>query len=399
MKIISIKQFKNLKDKTVFLRVDFNVPMKNGKVLDELKIRESLEDIHYLLDHNCKVIIATHLGRPEGRAVKEYSTKPLATLLSRVLNLSVKFLDATGAKNLVAAKSLIEKIKPGNVIFLENLRFNKEEQKNDDKFAQGLASLADVYVNDAFAVSHRADASVAVITKYLPTYAGLLLEKEIINLNKILKPKKPFVAVMGGAKIETKIALLKNLSKNASQILVGGALANNFLAAKKVNIGKSLTDKNSIKIAKSLLKNKKIILPVDFITCLNLKTDKKLNKNNIIRIRKFDQIGKDETVVDIGPETIGLFAKYLKKAKTIVWNGPLGLFEIPNFKQGTVIIARLIASRSSGMAYGVVGGGETVEALDMTKMGEYIDWVSTGGGAMLSYLGGEKMPGLKKIVK
>jgi phosphoglycerate kinase len=298
-------------------------------------------------------------------------------------------------------------MKPGEVAFLENLRFNKGEQSNDLKWAKNLASLADVYVNNAFAVCHRADASVSAIKKFLPSFAGLLLEQEIVNLNKILRPKKPLVVLIGGAKIETKTTLIKNLFKSASQILVGGALANNFLAASGYEIGTSMTDKESVKVAKNLLrKNRllffnrsKIILPVDVITSTNLKKNLQIGAQNVIQIRKPGEIKKGEYICDIGPETIGLFAKYLKKAQTIIWNGPMGLFEIPNFRQGTIIMARLIASRASGKAYGVIGGGETIEALNLSKMAEYMDWVSTGGGAMLSYLGGEKLPGLKGIVK
>jgi len=400
MTIKSIRQAKGLSGKTVFLRVDFNVPMKRGRVADDNRLRQTLPDIAFLLEKKCKVIIATHLGRPEGKKVLAYSTKPLAVYLSKLLQRPVKFLDGTGPK-LIAAKKVIAQAKPESVIFLENLRFNKEEQANDKAFAKKLAALADIYVNDAFAVSHRADASVAAIKQFLPSYAGLLLEKEIINLHRVLAPRHPLIVVIGGEKIATKINLLKNLLPAASRILIGGALAHPFLAAENIPIGQSLIDEDSIKIARELLRHSggKIILPVDVITCSDLKDLKKIGPKNIIKVRKIKDVGERETICDIGPETIGLFSEYLRSAKTIVWNGPMGLIEIGSFSHGTLIIARMIASRASGEAYAVVGGGETVEALALSGMGEYIDWVSTGGGAMLAFLGKEPMPGLEGLVK
>lgn len=401
MRIKSIRQAKNLSGKTVLLRVDFNVPLSKGKVLDDLRIVQSIPDIAFLLDKNCKIIIATHLGRPEGKVKPEYSTKPVAVFLGKLLKRPIKFLDITGLKKIVAAREIIKKMKPGSLIFLENLRFNKGEQLNDQKFARGLASLADIYVNDAFAVCHRADASVAAIKKYLPSFAGLLLEKEISNLRKIIKPKKPLVVVVGGEKMATKISLLKNLLPRAKYILIGGALANVFLLAKRINIGKSLVDRGSVALARKILRRGrgKIILPIDLVTATSLKNHQKIGPKNLIKIRKYNEVQAKEFIGDIGPETIALFANYLKQAKTIVWNGPLGLFEVPNFRHGTVIVGRTIASVSGDRAFGVVGGGETVEAVKMSQMGEYIDWVSTGGGAMLAFLGKEPMPGLKGIVR
>jgi phosphoglycerate kinase len=399
MKIKSIKQFKNLQNRTVFLRVDFNVPMKKGKILDSLKMRESLETINYLMDRDCKIIIATHLGRPEGKRVAEFSVKPLAVLLGKVLERSIKVIDITGNKNLLAAREIIKKLKPGSIVFLENLRFNPEEQAGDEKFAKNLAALAEVYVNDAFAVCHRNDASVAAIKKFIPAYAGILLENEITNLNKVLKPEKPLVAIVGGVKVETKTNLLNKIAPIASKILIGGALANNFFVAQGYKLGLSKIDSESVKLAKGILKKlgDKLVLPTDLITVSNFMGGK-LTKKSKVTVRRPNNVGADEMVVDIGPETISNYAALIKTAKTIVWNGPLGLFEIPRFKNGTVIIARVIATQSGGKAYGVVGGGETVEALNLTKMDEHVNWVSTGGGAMLSYLGGEKMPGLESIV-
>ena len=429
MTIKSFRQAKNLSGRTIFLRVDFNVPIKGGKILDDARITAVLPDILFLLDHHCKVILATHLGRPclvAGKAtektVKAYSTRPVALFLSKFLKRPVKFLEidfpqtvlkskksktvktskaAITALTITAAQEKIVQAQPGSLFFLENLRFNSGEQKNDKRFAKQLASLADVYVNDAFAVCHRADASVAAIKKYLPSYAGGLLEKEVVNLGKIFRPQRPLVAIVGGAKISTKISLLKNLLKTSSQVLIGGALASEFLAAQKIRVGRSLLDKADIKLAGVLLKKfgRKIILPVDAVTATNLKKTGELTAKSIIKIRKINEIKAGEAIMDIGPETISLFAKYIKIAQTLVWNGPLGLFEVPNFRHGTVIIARLFAIRSGGRAYGVAGGGETLEAIKMSKMGEYIDWVSTGGGAMLAFLGKESLPGLQGLVK
>nr|MCU0680433.1 phosphoglycerate kinase [Planctomycetota bacterium] len=255
------------------------------------------------------------------------------------------------------------------------------------------AQPADLYVNDAFAVCHREQASVGAIKKFLPAYAGLLLTQEVESLNKVLKPKKPLVSIIGGSKISTKAPLVKKLYAQSNHLLIGGALANNFFLACGYEVGKSLIDKDSIAFAKKYFskskRDKKIILPIDVV----VRNDKKK-----VTVKKLTAIAKNDMILDIGPESISLFAIYIKKAQTLAWNGPMGKFEEDSFKHGTLAVARLIATRSTGHAFGVVGGGETVEVLKMSKMFEYVDWVSTGGGAMLSYLGGEKMPGLKGIV-
>jgi phosphoglycerate kinase len=402
MKIKTIRNVKNLEGKTVFLRVDFNVRIKKGKVLEDFKIRQCVDDIRWLRAHDCKVIVASHLGKPKSAKDKEFSMKPLAKILSGFLECPVAFApDCVGPDTKAKAK----KLKDRQVLLLENLRFHKEEKKNDPAFAKRLAALADIYVNNAFAVCHRDDASVSAIKSYLPSYAGLLLEKEVASLHRVLSPKKPLVVVMGGAKIETKAPLLRRLYDPASKILIGGGLANAFLAAQGLEIGKSLIDEEGIKSAKLLLKHihrlghgSKLVMPKDVIVSTHIKDHQAVGPNNKIAIKKIKDIAPDDYICDIGPETIKIFAKHIKKAATLVWNGPMGLFEIDHFKQGTVIIARLVASRSSGRAFGVVGGGETIEALNLSKMGEFVDWISTAGGAMLAYLSGDKMPGLKKIV-
>ncbi len=389
MKISSLKKIKNLKGKTVFLRVDFNVPIEKGKIEDDYRIKAGTETIRFLLERGARLVIASHLGEPEGYDAAA-SLRPVVARLKRILKHPVKFLpEAVGPKTAAAVKAL----KPGEIAMLENLRFNEGEYKNDKKFAASLAALADIYVNDAFAVCHRDQASVSAIKKYLPSYAGLLLEKEITALNRILKPKKPLVIIMGGAKIKTKAPLISKLYPAASHILIGGALANNFFKFQGLEIGKSVNDDDSDQYIKKFFKGKKliskIILPQDVV----VKT-----RDGRAKVVAPSEVRASDMILDIGPATIASFAALIKKANTLAWNGPMGKFEEASFKHGTLAIAYLIASRSSGRAYGVVGGGETVEALDLTKMAKYVDWVSTAGGAMMAYLSGAKLPGLKKII-
>ncbi len=384
MKMRSIREAKKIIGKKIFLRVDFNVPILNGKIKDESKIVAALPTIRMLLRLRCPIIIATHLGDPKGKKEAALSVKPLAKRLEKIIG--KRFCSLVRADGLIDKKTekMAKKLTAGQILFLENLRFSKGEEKNDAFFAKKLAGLADFYVNEAFSVCHRKHASVNAIRKYLPAYSGLLLAEEIKNLDKIKKPAKPLVIIMGGSKISTKINLIKNLSSKSSHILIGGALANNFLKAGGQEIGASLADKESIAVAKKLLKNKKIVLPLDLV----------VKGKNGCSVKKIDKIIKTDSAMDIGPETIRFYAQIIKGAKTIIWNGPLGVFEEKNFRHGTLALATLVAARSRGKTFGVVGGGETLEALKMTKMEGGIDWISTGGGAMLSYLGGEKMPGL-----
>ncbi|MFA5130970.1 MAG: phosphoglycerate kinase [Patescibacteria group bacterium] len=390
MKIATLKKIKSLKNKKVFLRVDFNVALSGGKISEDYKIKAGLETINFLLGKGASLIIATHLGEPKGKPEAAYSVKQVALHLKKLLKKPVKFLPETiGPKVEKAARAL----GAGEIIMLENLRFNPGELNDDPKFAKELAALADIYVNDAFAVSHRAQASVSAIKKYLPAYAGLLLEKEIMAVSKVLSPEKPLVVIMGGAKISTKAPLISKLQGRAGHILIGGALANNFIKYQKLEIGRSLFDADSVSYVEKFYKGKKIlpkiVLPIDLV----VKT--KLGEPTL---RQIEAVKKDDIILDIGPKTISLFAQYISAAQTIVWNGPMGKFEEVSYKQGTLSVARLVASRAGGRAYGLVGGGETIEALKLTKMAEYVDWISTAGGAMLTYLGGGKMPGLSKIV-
>lgn len=408
MKIKSIEQAKNVSDKTVLVRVDFNVPMENGKIQDERKIHSHLSTLKYLLRHNCRIILITHLGRPKGKKVKKYSTRPLAKRLGELLEKDkkknntrhtekfnrIRFLDTISHDKKL--KEAAESLESRKILFLENLRFDPGEEEDNKKFARKLTEHADIYVNDAFSVCHRKHASVHAVKNYIPAYAGQLIKQEVENLEKIKDPEPPLVTIIGGAKIDTKINVIKKLSPRSDKILIGGGMANNFLAAHGLETGRSLVDDKNIKLAKKLnkeIKKNKLILPVDAVV-----SDKKNGKGKI-RVKNVYNIKKTEIILDIGPKTQRIFSKNIKNARTLIWNGPLGMFEQEKFKHGTLGVARVMASRSKGEAYGVAGGGETVEALKISKMMGYVDWVSTGGGAMLSYLGGAKMPGLKKLIK
>lgn len=388
MTVKTVKKIKNLKGKRVLVRVDFNVPIENGRIVDDFKIKAQLPTIQYLLKNQAKVILLTHLGRPKpGVYSKKYSTFLLATHLGKLIKNKVKYIkDCAGLE----AGTAVGKMKNQEVLFLENIRFEKGEMKNSRILARHLASLADVYVNEAFAVSHRKHSSVAAIKNFLPFFGGLLLEQEVENLNIALNPRKPLVVVIGGAKIKTKVKVIKRFIKSADKILVGGAVANAFLQAHGVEIGRSLVEKEGVIFAQSH-KNKNIIVPIDVVVASRASRWQ-------AQLRDLNSIKSTDYIFDIGPKTIKLYSHFIKAAKTIVWNGPLGMFEKKSYKHGTFAIAQTIAARSSGAAFGVVGGGETVEALRLTKMAHYLDWISTGGGAMLSYLGGDKMPGLEKIV-
>ncbi|MFA6551569.1 MAG: phosphoglycerate kinase [Patescibacteria group bacterium] len=389
MTVKSIKNVKDLTGKRVLVRCDFNVAVGKNKITDDFKIVESLPTIRFLTAKGARVILLTHFGRPDGKKIKDYKLTIIKSRLEKLLGKKVVYVeDCVGEK----ARMAVEQLKNGQIILLENVRFYKEEEKNDKKFAQALSGLADIYVNDALAVSHRAHASVAAIKKYLPTYAGLLLEKEILNLNKILRPAQPLVVIIGGAKLETKVPVIKNLRKKAQAVLIGGMISYDFLAAKKWSTGKYKVDNAQRKSAKKLL-YKNVILPLDFVAA------DKTNGQGVVKIVNAQELPKNCWQLDIGPETVKLYARYLKTAKTIIWNGPMGRFENERFKNGTLAIARLVAAISSGKAFGVAGGGETVAALKQTQMMGYVDFVSTSGGAMLEYLAGNKLPGLKNIIK
>ncbi|MBP7992505.1 MAG: phosphoglycerate kinase [Candidatus Magasanikbacteria bacterium] len=393
-KLISVK---NLKNKIVLVRVDFNVPLKKGKVVDDSRIEASLPTINYLRKQKARVVLMAHLGRPKGKFAKEFSLKPVAELLGKKIKQAVKLVDLGNGevepKKFANAKKEIEKMRVGQIIMLENTRFLAGEESNDANLSQVLASLADIFVFDGFAVAHRAAASVSGVVKYLPTYAGLLMASEVENLTKIMaKPKRPFVAVVGGAKMETKVPVLKSLVKVADQILVAGGIVNTILAALGYGIGDSICDKEFFATAKSIVKNKKIILPVDVIV-----GDTSGNNWRVVEVgtKKHEICGKGELIADIGPATNALFASKLMKAKSALWNGALGWFEQSPYGEGTYALAEALASATKRGAFTVAGGGETVEVLFAKKLNKKISFISTGGGAMLEFISGKKLPGVK----
>lgn len=391
MNIKSIKEIKDLKNKKVLLRVDYNVPVENKKIKDDFRIKSSYESINYLLEKGAKVIIFSHLGRAKGKVDKENSLKPIALYLKNNFNKNLIFIPEHEPNKI---KKELDELDNFNLFLLENVRFNQGELDDDKEFSKKLASIADIYVNDAFSVCHRSQASVSTIKNYLPSYAGFLVEKEVEALDKIINPDKPLIAIMGGAKISTKAPLIFNLYKKADNILIGGALANVFFKSQGLEIGKSYceneVDKSIIKKMQEKKYLNKIILPIDVVV---------RNSKGVKRNCSPSEVKKNEEILDIGSETISLFSKHIKKANTLIWNGPMGKFEEHAFLQGSLSVARSIASHAKGPSFGVVGGGESIEVLAMTKMSEYVDFISTAGGAMLSYLSGEEMPGLDKIIK
>jgi phosphoglycerate kinase len=397
MKLVTLSQFKKPKGRRVLVRVDFNVPLgPKGEIgpEEDARIKASLPTILKLRKAGAKVILVSHLGRPDGRE-KEFSLAPVAAHLARLLGSKVGFIpDNLEDDHLVDRK--IAAMKDGDVTLLENIRFYKGEDSNSAFLARRLASFADAFVDDAFAVAHREAASNVGVAKFLPSYAGLLLETEVKHLSKLLgKPKRPFVVLMGGAKISSKLPTLKKLLSVADTVLVGGGMANNFFKAMGHGMGKSLVAPEDVKLAKGLLarNGKKLVLPADLLCA------KRLDDQAEPRYCRPEDVAKDEHVVDLGAETIREWAAIIKKAKTIVWNGPVGLFEVKKFSHGSVSLGRVVAARSTGKAFGVVGGGETVQCLLRTGMAEYVDHVSTGGGAMLEFLAGKTLPGIRPLMK
>ena len=399
MKIKTIKSIKNLKGKRVLVRADFNVPLKNGEIKELYKIEKSLPTIKFLIDKGAKIILLSHLGRPE-KMEKELSLKPVAAALENKLEREVKIIDFTKLKKnpenyWTEAQKMVDEMKNGEILILENVRFVKGEEKNDKIVAKKFATLGDVFVLDGFAVAHRDAATVTGIAKHLPAVAGLLMEAEINGLNKVMqKPKKPFVVVLGGSKMETKIPLLKQFASKAHYILVGGGIANTYFFAKGAQTGKSLIDKEHKKEAVFYGKKKNVIMPLDFIV-----GTEKGEKCHIVDVNEKIKLKSNEAIFDIGPKTISHFAKIIKNARTLVWNGALGYFEQHPYEYGTYAVARLFAARAKGRAFGVCGGGETVEVLKKLSLMEDIDLVSTGGGAMLEFLSGKKLPGVKIVTK
>ena len=379
--------------KRVLVRVDFNVQItKDGKVLDDFRILSALPTINYLRERNAKVILMSHLGRPKG---KDESLKmdPVAKALEELGGFKVYKLDDCIGDSV--KKFIDETLKEGEVVLLENLRFYKGEEDNDPEFAKALASLADIFVNDAFATAHRVAASTVGITQYLPSVAGLLMEKEITILSNLLEsPEHPYIAVLGGAKVSDKIGLIRNLLGKVDELLIGGGMCFTFLKAQGYNIGRSLCEDDKLDVAKSLLeeakaKGVKIVLPVDIVAATDVKEE------GYAGIFDIEDMKSDLVGVDIGQKTVKLFKNELSKAKTIVWNGPLGVFEIEKFAQGTFEIAKFIGSLSGVTT--VAGGGETVAAFRKFNLQDKITHLSTGGGAFLEFLEGKVLPAVDAL--
>ncbi len=387
---LSVKDLQ-IKGKKVFLRVDFNVPLdENQNITDDTRIRESLPTIKYILENSSIPIIASHLGRPKGKVDPKQSLKPVAKRLGELLNREVKFApDCVGTE----VKKMADGLKPGDILLLENLRFHPEEEKNDPNFAKELASLAEIYINDAFGAAHRAHASVEAIAHYFDAPAcGFLMEKELKYLEGALKnPQRPLLAIIGGAKVSTKIGVLKNLLNKVDNLVIGGGMCFTFYKAKGLEIGKSLCEDDFIGEAKQLLDNPKIYLPVDVVISTDVKTATPVKAVDVTKIPA------DHYGVDIGEKSIAQIIDLIKKAKTIVWNGPMGIFEIDAYAKGTEAVAKAIADATDKGAISIVGGGDSVAALEKFNLKSRISHVSTGGGASLEYLEGKELPGVKVL--
>jgi len=378
----------DVQGKRVLVRVDFNVPIENGKVLDDWRLRATLPTIRYLTERRAKVILLSHLGRPKGKRDEQFSLRPVAQRLSELLSQPVQFADDCVGE---VAEQAVARLQAGEVLLLENLRFHAGEEANDEAFAQQLARLGDVFVNDAFGAAHRAHASVHAITKFLPSYAGLLMEREVTHLSRLLEaPEKPFVAVLGGAKVSDKIGVIRNLLTKVDALLIGGAMAFTFLKAQGYETGKSLVEADKLDLANALLREAKekgveLVLPVDVVVAESDAEDA------AAQIVPATAIPADKAGYDIGPETASVFAERIRTAKTVFWNGPMGRFERTPFKAGTKAVAEALA-QCSGTT--VVGGGETAAAAFEFGIAEKVTHVSTGGGAALELLEGRELPGI-----
>ncbi|MDR1603877.1 MAG: phosphoglycerate kinase [Gracilibacteraceae bacterium] len=381
-----------VRGKRVFVRVDFNVPMDESlRVTDETRIRAALPTIRYLRENGAKIILASHLGRPKGGFEAKFSLAPAAAALGRLIGAPVTMApDCVGAETTALAAGL----QPGEVLLLENLRFHPEEEKNDPAFARQLAALADIYVNDAFGSAHRAHASTEGITAFLPAYAGFLLEKELTFLGGALNaPERPFAAILGGAKVKDKIAVVDNLLGKVDTLIIGGGMAYTFLKAQGYAVGRSLLDEERLDFAARVLKqgaerNVQILLPVDVVAAGAIAADA---PRRVVSVR---DIGPEEMGLDIGPETIALFAAAVRAARTILWNGPMGVFEIDAFAAGTNAIARELAN-CAGVT--IVGGGDSAAAVEKAGLSDKMTHVSTGGGAALEFLEGKTLPGVAAL--
>ena len=389
----SIKNESDLNQKKILLRLDLNVPLNNGKIMDTTRIDKILPTINFLLKNKAKVIILSHIGRPRGKVVDALSLKPICENLKKKLNVNIKLITKSLKK--VRSIDLFEN-HDEKIVILENLRFYQEEEQNNSEFAKKLASLGDIYVNEAFSCSHRKHASIFEITKYLPSYAGLQLNLEIDALTKITDEiKKPITCIIGGSKISTKINIIKNLIPKFDNIVIVGAMANNILKYNGQNIGKSIQEDNCNEIIKeifslSVKENCRIVYPEDVTVGKNL--------NGTPMIKETKDVSEDELILDIGPKTIKTINDLIEKSNTILWNGPAGYFENPSFSTGSVEIAKKIVEKNkANTIYSVVGGGDTITLLNTLNAVNNFNFVSTAGGAFLEYLEGKELPGIKAL--
>ena len=389
----SIKEEANLNDKRILLRLDLNVPLDSGRITDTTRIDKILPTLKFLIKQNSKIIILSHVGRPGGKVVNELSLKPICEDLRKKLNQNVKLI--TKNINEIKNKDLFKNIEE-KIVMLENIRFYFEEEKNDPRFAKHLASLADIYVNDAFSCSHRAHASIHEISNFLPSYSGLQLDLEVNALTKITSEiKKPITCIIGGSKISTKINIIKNLIPKFDNIVIVGGMANNLIKYMGHNIGKSLQEENTDLIIKEIfslskIENCKIVYPDDIVVAKDL--------NGFPKTKELNELSSDEMILDIGPKTIKIINNIIDQSNTILWNGPAGYFENPNFAIGSIKIAeKIIENNKANKIYSVAGGGDTVSLLNSLNAIGNFNFVSTAGGAFLEYLEGKVLPGIKAL--
>ncbi|MGH2457805.1 MAG: phosphoglycerate kinase [Chloroflexota bacterium] len=373
----------------VLVRVDFNVPMDAaGDITDDRRIRAALPTIQFLIDHGARVILVSHLGRPGGQPNPTYSLRPVAARLQQLLGQPVTFVPETVGP---VAEAAVQKLLPGQVALLENVRFYPGEERNDPGFAEQLAKLADLYVNDAFGTAHRAHASTVGVTRFLPAVSGFLMEKELQTLGSALEsPRRPLVAIVGGAKISSKISILRNLLPRVDHLLIGGGMANTFLRAQGYDIGRSLVEVNQIPVARQIIvaAGPKLTLPVDVVVASEpLATA-------LVIVSPVDQVATDQMILDVGPQTVDRFARIVAAAGTVIWNGPLGMAEVTPFAEGTLGVARAVAQAS---ATSIVGGGDLVGVLEQLGLADRMSHVSTGGGASLEFLEGKVLPGVAAL--
>lgn len=378
----------DLKGKRIFCRVDFNVPLENGTITDDTRIRAALPTIKYLIDHGAKVILASHLGRPKEGNLEPFRLTPVAKRLEELLGQPVKKADEVIGPQVEA---LVNGLKEGEVLLLENVRFHPGETKNDPELSKTFASYADLFVNDAFGSAHRAHSSTAGIASYIPAVAGFLMEKEIETLGKALtSPKRPFTAIIGGAKVKDKIGVIENLLDKVDHLLIGGGLANTFIRAKGYSIGASLYEEEKVEVAKELMakaaeKGTSFLIPVDLVVADAFQND--ANR----KVVKIDEIPEGWQALDIGPDTIRKYEEVIKASKLVIWNGPMGVFEMENFAAGTFAIARACAESE---AETIIGGGDSVAAVEKAGLADQISHISTGGGASLEFMEGKVLPGV-----